>query len=169
MGERHDREGAGRRKMPHLHEVVIANSRVWLKLQGSCVSCEQAEAFFGLSFHWDGPHRGRTGLRHPFQALRTIRSRCQLGVDCGPAPCGLGRRAIPDWRGRPIRGAKPGRRAATATARKGGWTSSIARTSACMRRRIGGQGSRRTSGTGTMFECWSRSSLAATRPENGRG
>ena len=50
MGERHDREGAGRRKMPHLHEVVIANSRVWLKLQGSCVSCEQAEAFFGCRF-----------------------------------------------------------------------------------------------------------------------
>ena len=36
--------------MPHLHEIVIANSRVWLKLQGSCVSCEQAEAFFGCRF-----------------------------------------------------------------------------------------------------------------------
>ena len=36
--------------MPYLHETVIASSRLWLKLQGSRVSRDQAEAFFGCRF-----------------------------------------------------------------------------------------------------------------------
>ena len=36
--------------MSHLYEVVISNSRVWLKVQGSCESTEQAGAFFECGF-----------------------------------------------------------------------------------------------------------------------
>ena len=34
----------------HLYEVVISNSRVWLKVQASCSSSEQAAAFFEYRF-----------------------------------------------------------------------------------------------------------------------
>ena len=34
----------------HLYEVVIASSRVWLKIQASCKSIKQAGAFFGCRF-----------------------------------------------------------------------------------------------------------------------
>ena len=37
--------------MWHLHEVVISNSRVWLKVQSSCQSTEQAAAFFEARFN----------------------------------------------------------------------------------------------------------------------
>ena len=33
----------------HLYEVVISNSRVWLKVQSSCFSSEQSAVFLGLS------------------------------------------------------------------------------------------------------------------------
>ena len=36
--------------MWHLYEAVISNSRVWLKLQASCSSAEQAAAFFQYRF-----------------------------------------------------------------------------------------------------------------------
>ena len=36
--------------MWHVYEVVISNSHVWLKVQGSCESTEQAAAFFGCRF-----------------------------------------------------------------------------------------------------------------------
>ncbi len=36
--------------MWHLYEVVISNSRVWLKVQASCSSSEQAAAFFEYRF-----------------------------------------------------------------------------------------------------------------------
>ena len=35
----------------HLYEVVISNSRVWLKVQASCSSSEQSAAFFGSRFN----------------------------------------------------------------------------------------------------------------------
>ena len=37
--------------MWHLYEVVISNSRVWLKVQASCSSSEQAAAFFESRFN----------------------------------------------------------------------------------------------------------------------
>ena len=37
--------------MSHLYEVVISNSRVWLKMQASCESAEQAAAFFEARFN----------------------------------------------------------------------------------------------------------------------
>ena len=37
--------------MWHLYEVVISNARVWLKVQGSCESTEQAWAYFGSRFN----------------------------------------------------------------------------------------------------------------------
>ena len=37
--------------MWHLHEVVISNSRVWLKVQASCESVVQAAAFFEARFN----------------------------------------------------------------------------------------------------------------------
>ena len=37
--------------MWHLYEVVISNSRVWLKVQGSCMSLEQAAVFFEHRFN----------------------------------------------------------------------------------------------------------------------
>ena len=37
--------------MWHLYEVVIGNSRVWLKVQASCSSSEQSAAFFGYRFN----------------------------------------------------------------------------------------------------------------------
>ena len=36
--------------MWHLYEVVISNSRVWLKVQTSCSSSEQSAAFFEYRF-----------------------------------------------------------------------------------------------------------------------
>ena len=36
--------------MSHLYEVVISNSRVWLKVQASCSSSEQSAAFFEYRF-----------------------------------------------------------------------------------------------------------------------
>ncbi len=38
-------------KVWHLYEVVISNSRVWLKVQASCESTEQAVAFFEARFN----------------------------------------------------------------------------------------------------------------------
>ena len=38
-------------RMWHLHEVVISSSRVWLKVQASCESIEQAGAFFEARFN----------------------------------------------------------------------------------------------------------------------
>ena len=38
-------------KVWHLYEVVISNSRVWLKVQASCLSSEQAAAFFEYRFN----------------------------------------------------------------------------------------------------------------------
>ena len=37
--------------MNHLYEVVIDNSRVWLKVQASCSSSEQSAAFFESRFN----------------------------------------------------------------------------------------------------------------------
>ncbi len=37
--------------MSHLYEMVIGNARVWLKLQASCESTEQAGAFFECRFN----------------------------------------------------------------------------------------------------------------------
>ena len=37
--------------MSHLYEMVIGNARVWLKLQASCESAEQAGAFFECRFN----------------------------------------------------------------------------------------------------------------------
>ena len=37
--------------MWHLYEVIISSSRVWLKVQTSCESTEQAEAFFAARFN----------------------------------------------------------------------------------------------------------------------
>ena len=37
--------------MCHLYEVVISNSRVWLKVQASCSSSEQSAAFFEFRFN----------------------------------------------------------------------------------------------------------------------
>ena len=37
--------------MWHLYEVIIRSSRVWLKVQASCESTEQAEAFFAARFN----------------------------------------------------------------------------------------------------------------------
>ena len=37
--------------MSHLYEVVISNSRVWLKVQASCSSSEQSAAFFESRFN----------------------------------------------------------------------------------------------------------------------
>ena len=37
--------------MWHLHEVVISNSRVWLKIQASAESIEQVAAFFEARFN----------------------------------------------------------------------------------------------------------------------
>ena len=37
--------------MWHLHEVVVSNSRVWLKVQASGESVEQAAAFFEARFN----------------------------------------------------------------------------------------------------------------------
>ena len=37
--------------MSHLYEVVISNSRVWLKVQASCSSSEQSAAFFECRFN----------------------------------------------------------------------------------------------------------------------
>ena len=59
--------------MWHLHEVVISNSRVWLKVQSSCQSTEQAAAFFearfnGTDYITAGGHRPVT----PVQARGTI-------------------------------------------------------------------------------------------------
>ena len=47
--------------MWHLYEIVISNSRVWLKVQASCESAEQAAAFFearfnGTDYIVDGQH-----------------------------------------------------------------------------------------------------------------
>ena len=47
--------------MCHLYEVVISNSRVWLKVQASCSSSEQSAAFFesrftGTDYIVDGHH-----------------------------------------------------------------------------------------------------------------
>ena len=61
----------------HLYEVVISNSRVWLKVQASCSSSEQSAAFFECRFSGtdyttvDG-HRPVT----PFRALPTLPLRC---------------------------------------------------------------------------------------------
>ena len=41
-----ERRGRGR----HLYEAVISNSRMWLKVQGSCLSPEQSAGFFGFRF-----------------------------------------------------------------------------------------------------------------------
>ena len=54
--------------MWHLHEVVISNSRVWLKVQSSCQSTEQAAAFFearfnGTDYITAGGHRPVTPFR----------------------------------------------------------------------------------------------------------
>ena len=51
----------------HLYEVVISNSRVWLKVQASCSSSEQSAAFFescfnGTDYIVDG-HRPITPFR----------------------------------------------------------------------------------------------------------
>ena len=48
-------------KVWHLYEVVISNSRVWLKVQASCSSSEQSAAFFeyrftGTGHYVDGHH-----------------------------------------------------------------------------------------------------------------
>ena len=53
--------------MNHLYEVVISNSRVWLKVQASCSSSEQSAAFFesrfnGTDYIVDG-HRPVTPFR----------------------------------------------------------------------------------------------------------
>ena len=40
--------------MLHLYEAAISNSHVWLKVQGSCESTEQAAAFFGCRFTGTG-------------------------------------------------------------------------------------------------------------------
>ena len=40
----------GQSEMWHVYELVIINSFVWMKLQGSCESTEQAAAFFGCRF-----------------------------------------------------------------------------------------------------------------------
>ena len=37
--------------MSHLYEIVISNSRVWLKVQASCSSSEQSAAFFECRFN----------------------------------------------------------------------------------------------------------------------
>ena len=41
--------------MHHLYEVVLTNSRVWLKVQASCSSSDQAEAFFQSRFTGTDP------------------------------------------------------------------------------------------------------------------
>ena len=38
-------------KVRHLYEVVISNSRVWLKVQASCSSTEQSAAIFEARFN----------------------------------------------------------------------------------------------------------------------
>ena len=53
--------------MQHLYEVVISNSRVWMKMQASCFSSEQSTAFFearfnGTDYTVDG-HRPVTPFR----------------------------------------------------------------------------------------------------------
>ena len=55
--------------MWHLYEIVISNSRVWLKMQASCKSTEQAAAFFEARFngtqHTVDGHRPVTPFRLP--------------------------------------------------------------------------------------------------------
>ena len=76
--------------MWHVYEAVISNSLVWLKVQGSCESTEQAAAFFGCRFTGtDYTVDGKVPC-NPVQALGTIPLRRELGVDCGPAPRRMG-------------------------------------------------------------------------------
>ena len=96
------------------------NSRVWLKLQGSCVSCEQAEAFFGCRFTGTDRIVDERVCVTPFRLSErsghvanwaSIVDRLPAGWDDEQFPdCGVALSVVQ----------KPGRRAAIATARKGG-------------------------------------------------
>ena len=54
--------------MSHLYEIVISNSRVWLKVQASCSSSEQSAAFF--EFRFTGTDYTPVDGHHPVTPFR---------------------------------------------------------------------------------------------------
>ena len=71
--------------MWHLHEVVISNSRVWMKIQASGESTEQAAAFFEARFNGtdyitaDG-HRPVTPFRLGEGDVPPNVEKCEIGI-----------------------------------------------------------------------------------------
>ena len=152
----------------HLYEVVISNSRVWLKVQASCSSSEQSAAFFGfVSTETTTPpwtDISLSPLSGSPNAPITLLIGCQLRT--GSQRDGTTTNSTL-WE-LPIHGAAPCRPTAIATDRKGDWTLRIVLTSACTMRRISRQVSPRTFGTSTISRRWKKLLLAATSPEERR-
>ena len=140
--------------MWHLYEVVISNSRVWLKVQASCSSSEQSAAFFEFRFNGtdytpvDG-HRPVTPFRlsqrsHYLANWVSMADRLPAGWDNDEFHIV----------GLPIHGAKLCLTTAIATDRKGDWTPLFVLTSACTMTRISAPASPTTSGTASISNRW---------------